>query len=295
MSIFDYLYDVYLKFAADIKEIDDLCMLNDLTFESGHVPDYSVIPTQRFYLLRYAFAYAYEYKCMFGKLFEVAELGDSISVLSLGCGAIQDYWALTEVISESSRDMRVSYTGVDCIDWVDKFDVRVVDNVEFAQADIIDYFRGIFATDADVIIFPKSISEFNGSYFDALLAELEKVVFTKERFFILVSLRADDYNKGRDIEKSKKIAEAVERGGYTCHSGLEGYYCYKECSGIKKLDRKFDYPNDAIALINSLRERCGKFSAGDCDNDCTSSLQRSPILKSGQVNFQILEFTRAVK
>lgn len=293
MTIYDFLYDIYEKFDSDITKSDDLCILNDLNFESGHIPDYSNVTTQRFYLLRYAFAYAYEYKCMYKKLFEQVGFDGEINVLSLGCGAMQDYWALTEAISESPDDLRVFYTGVDCIDWVDKFDVRADDNVEFVQSDVVDHLRSIYATDADVVIFPKSISEFNGSYFDELLKELGKVVFTKDRFYILISLRTDAYNRDRDFEKSKKIAEAIERGGYVCRSGLDGFYCYKECSGINKLDKKFIYPDDAIILLDSLRERCGKCATGDCDNDCTSNLQRSPILRTGHVNFAILEFARA--
>lgn len=68
ISINDYINNIFQVFSGYVKNSEKLCDLNPFTFEEGNIPDYSNIHTQQLYLLRYAFAYAFEYKRMYSKI-----------------------------------------------------------------------------------------------------------------------------------------------------------------------------------------------------------------------------------
>lgn len=92
--------------------------MKSLNYQSGIKPDYDDIHIQQYYLLRYAFSYAFEYKCMFISLFEKEVFTDSIRITSIGCGNMIDYWALVEALKDDDNaTYRVEYTGIDVIDW----------------------------------------------------------------------------------------------------------------------------------------------------------------------------------
>lgn len=86
MSIEEYLTELFEDFRNDIEEGLYLCDLKELIFESEKVPDYSDLQTERLYLLRYAFAYTFEYVDMYARLLGHLEDPREISVVSYGSG-----------------------------------------------------------------------------------------------------------------------------------------------------------------------------------------------------------------
>ena len=106
--------------------------------------------------MRYDLAYAHEYKVMCAEMLESMNPGASLEVTSLGCGNMVDYWSLKRVLPANCR---VSYHGVDAIDWDDKFAACKGDKIDFALQYISDYLYDCDELKSDVYVFPKSISE----------------------------------------------------------------------------------------------------------------------------------------
>ena len=156
-----YLDQIYTDFENDVKRMDCLCEIASLNYRTLRLPDYHNIHVQQLYLLKYAYAYAYEYYLMYRKAVESLGILNTVSVVSLGCGAMIDYMGFLSL--KDIRPLTVSYTGVDRVDWsykpVFSPEDQVVLNTNTTAA---GYFHSIDALDADIYMFPKSISEQSG-------------------------------------------------------------------------------------------------------------------------------------
>ncbi len=62
ITINAFLNGVLDDFREYVKSQGKLCDLLDAHFDAGNIPDYSDKHIQQLYLLRYAYAYAFEYK-----------------------------------------------------------------------------------------------------------------------------------------------------------------------------------------------------------------------------------------
>ena len=96
-TINDYLDDILEEFEDYVHSGIRLCDLKSVHFDAGKIPDYSNIHVQQLYLLRYAYAYSFEYKCMYRTLLDRTNFRKNISVTSIGCGSMLDYWALANL------------------------------------------------------------------------------------------------------------------------------------------------------------------------------------------------------
>ena len=65
IEITKYLQTVYEDLQRYVDNDVCLCKFKELNFEAGALPDYEDINIQQLYLLRYAFAYAFEYSRMY--------------------------------------------------------------------------------------------------------------------------------------------------------------------------------------------------------------------------------------
>lgn len=62
------------------------------------------------------------------------------------------------------------------------------------------------------------------------------------------------------MERSKKIISAMQQNGFTTEDNATTFIHYKdEDRGIKKIDYKFEYPEDAIELLISLNTECSTY------------------------------------
>lgn len=160
ITINKYLEDILFDFKEYVTSGVRLCDLKEVHFDAGNLPDYSDIHVQQLYLLRYAYAYSFEYKRMYGSLIRRMNPGMEIAVTSIGCGSMIDYWALTRVVPNRCT---IRYRGIDTIDWSYRMEQRPQDDVLFRNADAAELVSKAKRLTADAYIFPKSISEFSKS------------------------------------------------------------------------------------------------------------------------------------
>ena len=89
LSINDYLDNILIDFESYARSGVKLCDLKSVHYDAGRIPDYSSLHIQQLYLLRYAYAYSFEYKRMYEALLHRADFGSSIAVTSIGCGSMK--------------------------------------------------------------------------------------------------------------------------------------------------------------------------------------------------------------
>ena len=135
ITINKYLDDILFDFKEYVTSGVRLCDLKEVHFDAGNLPDYSDIHVQQLYLLRYAYAYSFEYKRMYASLIRRMNPGMEIAVTSIGCGSMIDYWALTRVVPNRCT---IRYRGIDTIDWSYRMEQRPQDDVLFRNADAVE-------------------------------------------------------------------------------------------------------------------------------------------------------------
>lgn len=291
-SINDYLDSVCEEFQEYINSSDDLCELKKLHFDAGNLPDYGNIHIQQLYILRYTYAYAFEYKCMYQDLLERLDYNAFriLKVLSVGCGNMVDYWSLSQVLPKKSR---IEYVGVDCIDWYNKFSRRKQDDVNFVQSNILDYFETKDTIDADVYIFPKSISEFSKSDIEEICDCIKPKCIKKDEVHFLFSLRSDSGSLRRDVCNTEIIYNEMLDLGFVTQDSPNKYWKLSndiQNRKIRKLDCDFQHPQKIVGLLKELHTYCEKYDS--CNERCNNLLDRFPILSCNNINWQIFTFKK---
>lgn len=133
IDITQYLQDIYEDLQGYVDNDVCLCKFKKLNFEAGALPDYTDINIQQLYLLRYAFAYAFEYSRMYLNVLSQMDDVNSISVTSVGCGSMIDYWSLVHALKIKHKlDCSIRYAGIDKIDWNYKIPKRQNDEVHYS-------------------------------------------------------------------------------------------------------------------------------------------------------------------
>lgn len=296
ITIKDYIANVYEDFKQYLDAGNCLCLLKSLNYQGGMKPDYNDIHIQQLYLLRYAFSYGFEYKSMFATLFERERFVNCIEITSVGCGNMIDYWALVEALKEvNNTACIVKYRGIDFIDWNYKIESRKKDEVEFIKENAVNVFGHKGQLVSNAYIFPKSISEFSDSDFEKICEGFRLKEIVNDKIYILISIRSDEGSMDRDMERSGKIISALrENGFHTKDKSTDYIYFVDENKGIKGLDYKFEYPDEAIDTIKELNEKCAAFLEGleNCEENCSKYLNRFPALKARNIRFQVLTFHR---
>lgn len=291
ITINEYLDLIAFDFNNYLNSGVKLCDLKKLHFDAGKVPRYEDPHVQQLYLLRYAYAYAFEYKTMYLHLLSKVDVGDNITVLSIGCGNMADYWALTQVIPETTV---INYKGFDVVDWAYKFPKRNQDWRQIVLGNAVDAFEELERIDADVIVFPKSISEFSVEDIERFCESIKSKQIVKEKVNLLVSLRLDEHSRARDLAKAKKLYDAFLCAGYKTSSNCYEYtgFVYED-KKIRELDDTFSHPAKAVELLKDLHQRCVNYKDGQtCESDCRDRLSRWPMLKCKALQWQLLQFYR---
>lgn len=221
ISINEYLDLILENFEEYLRSGPCLCHLKDVHYDGGKVPDYSDVHVQQLYLLRYAYAYAFEYKRMYRYLPEYFRTQSQLSVMSIGCGNMIDYWALAQVVG-TQVDLR--YRGFDSIDWAYKFQERENDRVWLTLGDATSAMEDLPNIPADIIVFPKSISEFDHDAVDRFCECIRTKRILKNRVCVLISLRTDQGSIQRDMSKTKKIYDAFLDAGFKTESRSDSFF-----------------------------------------------------------------------
>lgn len=160
----------------------------------GDCFDYYDHDEQLFYLLRYFYAYYYEYREL---LLYISQRIDELSVCSIGCGSGIDGLALKNIALSECRDYK--YMGIDPIDWNERRDI-LNDNHDrnsFIKCRIniatTDYLK-----DASILFFPKSLSDISKLDMKDIQNWIISSRIKKERICIAAS-----FTDGNEIFKSE--------------------------------------------------------------------------------------------
>ena len=292
ITINDFLGIVLDDFKKYVDSADKLCELKEAHFDGGRIPDYSDPHIQQLYLLRYAYAYAFEYKVMYRGLKQRIKPGSNIKVTSIGCGNLIDYWSLARIVGNNCR---ICYRGIDTVDWAYRFPERDYDDVKCIIGNVLDLFQGASSFSSDVYIFPKSISEFTSENVHTLANCFTSNTILKDTVHFLFSLRTDSGSKKRDGAKTSIIYDRMIQCGFHTKDQRKKYYHFNDSiSGrkIREVDDDFCHPGEVIDCLKELYAECSDFQ--DCANkeDCINRLSRWPILKCNQAAWQIFTFER---
>lgn len=291
ITINAFLDGVLDDFQNYVHSGNPLCKLHDSHFDGGNIPDYSDKNIQQLYLLRYAYVYAFEYKYMYSDLFRRIRVQDDLSVTSIGCGSMLDYWALCRVLRD---DCCIYYRGVDTIRWYYRFPFRRIDNGEYDKDDAVRFFRED-TQPSDVYIFPKSISEFTFGELNQIVESFNIIAREKDRVCFLFSLRKDVGSLERDLQKTSVLYRGMVANGFHSEERAGTWYCFSDDiqgEKIRSVDSDFCHPGNVVDCLKELYSNCPSFGTCDDAGGCRTRLGRWPILKCGYVAYQIFTFEK---
>ena len=295
INITQYLQNIYEDLQRYVDNDICLCKFKELNFEAGAIPDYEDINIQQLYLLRYAFAYAFEYSRMYMDVLSQIDGADNISVTSIGCGSMIDYWSLVHALEMKQKiDFSIRYVGIDKIDWKYKVPKRQNDEVYYSIINAVDFFTNNDSFFSDVYFFPKSISEFSDSELNAMADSFSAKNMQKNKFFVCISLREDPGSMDRDMQKTKCIIETIGKNGFKTNWPYYNCMHFTGNQGIVSLDGSFQYPSDALDLVKYLYMKCVNYKKPkkNCRLDCKEYLSRWPVLKVNHIRYQVIMFER---
>ncbi len=204
-----------------------------------------------------------------------------------------DYWALARVIKKRKLDCRVEYIGIDTIDWDYKIESRDEDTITFYQGNAQQLLKDDRELQSDVYFFPKSISEFSEDEINDIAESFKQKHICKDTILVCISVRANEASMERDIQRTKKIVDALRENGFTADTSYSSYTQFKANVGIASFDNEFDYPTEALEYVRTLNSKCMSFlnNGENCYNNC-SCLNRYPVLKTGLIKYQVIKFER---
>lgn len=158
-----FLNKCFKDFIKSIEETseEDICQLQQ-AFSKAWGPIYSSKLHRSFYFIKYAVPYCIEYREIYRTILD-SELfynATSISVLSIGCGAMLDFIGFIYALREINPHSTWAYHGIDIVDW----ECKEISNVSSANIKFTCKGIGNISTEElnnhyDIIIFPKSISD----------------------------------------------------------------------------------------------------------------------------------------
>jgi hypothetical protein len=213
-KIIDILDGLIKSTKEYISLLPDLKRLNDVF--SNHCKGifvYSDVFEQRLYLLRYFYAYYYEYR----KIMErICNLSAEINVVSIGCGGGVDALALKNVSNDKNK--RSSYIGIDIEEWEKGMILYEDDHTKLHNV-IIKEDTENYLKDATVLFFPKSLSDITVAAMQDIEKWINKCVCTKEEICIAASFiytsNKEGWNiSGKQYDRYNKIIELFKNKNY---------------------------------------------------------------------------------
>ena len=280
-----YVETAFKDLETSIKKMQK-CELETFYFGGDHTPEYDKIEHQQEYILKYFPAYLAEYyyiykELNFNNFFN--PVNQDIHVLSLGCGSGVDLLAFY-LRRLSVVDFK--YTVIDLANW--KYRDLIIpasDKINFINANAADFnFKNY--EDINLIIFPRSISEFDDNVIDSIVKNIQSINLTSKRIAIAILCRNKGFQK--DQEKYKKIIEAIKQQNYDYiqeNPNKGSYLPIQELpnQGICCYVSEFQYPQNIKDNLSSLKKLCAdKFN---CTEDCC--LDYNPILKTKDFSFSL--------
>lgn len=300
MATKDLISCIYDDLISHLEKIPSIKCLRNLRFGLDKPPDYNSLLIQRIYLLRYLYAYICEYYKAYNAMYELTggEFGTQyINVLSVGCGAKLDYIALRRLLNEKQGKnvQAISYTGVDKVQWYSPFKQIRNDRIRIETQNFRTWLYENYYkfSHSDIIIFPKSIGEFEENDFFDVCNKLRNDVWkiTKKRVVIIGSFQ--QRKDKRDIARFDRIVARIrETGGFIeknsrVHCGSESDFVKLE----QVIDDSIPYPERVIEGLQNLYQSCNEYKKTGrcCDDRCESvKVFRNPITTTKYFDYKVV-------
>lgn len=221
--IIDKMNEIYDDFMLELDEVKYYCDLKGLRYDGNNIPDYNNPLIQKYYLLRYMPAYLIEYYLMYKKMFKLNFLDLNPNIISFGCGCGIDLWGAKFARDKNFPEIDISYTGIDMVDW-DYRDNLDMEEAYFINKDINEIER-LDEYNYNIIIFPKSIGEFDTNTFLKLKDIIANTYFIENKIILLSSIRNTRCNF--DIDRLIEIIDIfTNKHNYISLDGKEIYWYY---------------------------------------------------------------------
>lgn len=264
LAITEYLKGIFEEFSNHCdKETQSMWELESCMAQiKNNNPDstssklYSNPAFQQLYLLKYAYVYGFEYLSMYNEFIEDFADREEISVVSLGCGTMLDYWALAYMLDKKNLSRPVvKYLGIDAEAWNHSLETEARDKdketFQFSKESFEHFFEkpGNGFNTHDVYFFPKSISEFSDKNSENRCSDIEIMLdhlseMEKDAAYFCISLRKKDQVDKSDIGKVQKIIDKLEETGFCveyvkCITGKESTVAELKEKGLRAENIEF--------------------------------------------------------
>lgn len=216
-----FLKKYFKDFTDSIEEAseEDICQLQQ-SFSKTWGPIYSSKLHRSFYFIKYAVPYCIEYREIYLAILNSKLLGNatSISVLSIGCGAMLDFIGFIYALRKINSHLTWAYHGIDIVDWECKEISNASNaNIKFTCKGIGDISTEELNNHYDIIIFPKSISDIPSEEINAFISSLPKRILPNTLILVLSkrgrSSTDNDYmDKTCDFIKSHYEYNTLQKG-----------------------------------------------------------------------------------
>lgn len=277
--------EIFGDFIKKIEQLNYFCELKDLRFDGEKIPNYNNIIIQQCYLLRYLPAYFMEYYMVYKIMIDEKLIDDNLKVVSMGSGCDIDYWGLYYAVREKFDNIDISYVGADKINW--KYIEKLPNTRYKHKIKNIEMFRG-FGDNVNVIVFPKSIGEFDGKCWEHINKMIIKTNFRPTSLVIISFNRKTRQNL--DGKRFEEIVQTlISNHNYkTDYSINKHYNC--GAGSIKSDYPYFNYPDEIKEYITELSRKCPEYvkNGESCEQRC-NALDRWPILNFKYTDFQIVQ------
>lgn len=176
---------------------------------------------QACYVLRYSYAYAFEYYQLYTKILRECCKPGCIKVLSLGCGAMTDAWSLEVANTLRKGSHSIEYTGVDkARSWEDDYQPAttiITRNRPFFDTCAGSFLMSCSKIDYDIIIFPKSLRDiYCNDYNDYLRIKraFETKHIVNRQICIAFSLinNPDSYDNDKFLQRDQEMINELIYG-----------------------------------------------------------------------------------
>lgn len=205
-----FLKKYFKDFIQHIQEASqkDICQLQQ-SFSKNWGPVYSNKLHRSFYFIKYAVPYCIEYREIYLNILDSRDFSNStsISVLSIGCGAMLDFVGFIYALRKIDKHISWSYHGIDIIDWECK-DISKLsnENIKFTCKSIGDISLEDFNNHYDIIIFPKSISDIPSKELNTFISSIPQRILP-DTIILVLSKRG---RSTTDNEYMDKICESIK-------------------------------------------------------------------------------------
>ena len=271
-------YEAVAKYREDCGTAADE-VLKTLDYgDNKQEQDYDNAHIQDLYAVRYMYAYGYEYREMFRRLFRTQELPSKSGILSIGCGNGIDFWAAVEArdleLTPQGKGLTIQYTGLDLANWQNLWGKDFPNKYTFKRANadylmntgIDEFLKAHPVLPYNIIVFPKVISELPDSVFEDMCTAFQNATFQGQtwsghmfnikKVYFFISLRRDisvsmDDCAPLDKMRSDRLIEAMEENDFVVEDREAAEIVAGDDQKIVECDPDFFYPTD---INDGMRE-----------------------------------------